>query len=294
LILVAGCGPGAPASASPAPSSPSPGPVLGQGELRYALVDRFGRPWFCDPDEYPVGRDETAAMRERFPDVQADVEAFSAILERLSLDRAALDDAQRLAIYRDWKMLNAIVLDPIGNGRFRFDYLALPAPGATEGTRTSGTVDEHGVIAIDRQAAAGEPVCPICLDARTTIATPDGPRRVDELRVGDAVWTADSGGRRLLASVVQVGFTPVPPSHRLVELVLSDGRSVHASPGHSLADGRTIGELSAGDMVDGARVMSAGLVGSGPRTWDVLPSGPTGTYWADGILLKSTLGDGGH
>ena len=43
-------------------------------------------------------------------------------------------------------------------------------------------------------------------------------------------------------------------------------------------------------MVDGARVASAERVrAAGSATYDVLPDGGTGIYWANGILLQSTL-----
>jgi len=292
LLLSCGATPGQ--SPNPSPSavpSSSPAPVLGLAALRYRLIDELGRPWYCDPDEYPVGRDEAASMRERWPEVEADTDALEAIRRRLDL--MVVDgepsDEQRLAIYREWKVLNAVVLDPIGNGRFRFDHLAVPAPGAVEGTRTAGTIDEHGAVTIDQQAASGEPICPICLDGATLIATPAGPRAVTDLRPGEPIWTADTDGRRVSATVLAAASVAAPPTHRLVELVLADGRSLRASPGHALADGRPIEELAPGDLVDGSTVASADLVSSGPRTWDVLPSGPTGAYWADGILLRSTL-----
>jgi hypothetical protein len=73
--------------------------------------------------------------------------------------------------------------------------------------------------------------------------------------------------------------------------VLGDGRELFASPGHPLADGRLLGSITPGDVVDGGVVLRAGRVpyGSG-TTFDLLPSGPTGVYWADGIPLASTLG----
>jgi len=65
---------------------------------------------------------------------------------------------------------------------------------------------------------------------------------------------------------------------------------VRVSPGHPTADGRAVGSLRAGDRYDGAVVTSATLVPYGePATYDLLPSGPTGTYWANGVLLGSTL-----
>jgi hypothetical protein len=72
--------------------------------------------------------------------------------------------------------------------------------------------------------------------------------------------------------------------------VLADGRELFASPGHPLADGRALGAVTTGDQVDGATVVSATRVPYGyGRTFDLLPAGPTGTYWADGIALGSTL-----
>jgi hypothetical protein len=76
----------------------------------------------------------------------------------------------------------------------------------------------------------------------------------------------------------------------VVQLRLADGRAVDVSPGHPTADGRTVGDLSADDDYDGAVVVSAELVPyEGEATFDVLPAGPTGIYWANGVLLGSTL-----
>jgi hypothetical protein len=73
-------------------------------------------------------------------------------------------------------------------------------------------------------------------------------------------------------------------------LVLDDGRTVRASPDHRLADGRPLGTIRAGDQVDRATVVQAALEPyDGGQTFDLLPSGPSSAYWADGILLRSTL-----
>jgi hypothetical protein len=79
----------------------------------------------------------------------------------------------------------------------------------------------------------------------------------------------------------------------MVHLVLADGRELLASPGHRTADGRPVGALAAGDPLDGSTVEVWELVPyKGDRTYDVLPAGPTATYWADGIPLASTLAAG--
>jgi hypothetical protein len=51
-----------------------------------------------------------------------------------------------------------------------------------------------------------------------------------------------------------------------------------------------VGDLRPGDAFDGSRVVGATPVPyGGSVTYDLLPSGPTGTYFADGVLLASTL-----
>jgi hypothetical protein len=80
------------------------------------------------------------------------------------------------------------------------------------------------------------------------------------------------------------------PEHRVVNVTLADGRTLTASPGHPLTDGRSLVALKAGDVVDGSTVVSieAGTDTSG-FTYDLLPDGDTGFYWADGILIASSL-----
>jgi hypothetical protein len=90
--------------------------------------------------------------------------------------------------------------------------------------------------------------------------------------------------------VIEVGSTPVPPGNVMVHVRLADGREVWASPGHRTADGRPLGALAVGDPIDGSHVTLWELVPyGGDRTYDLLPAGPTGDYWANGILLASTL-----
>ena len=109
-------------------------------------------------------------------------------------------------------------------------------------------------------------------------------------QAGMPVWTMGTHGNRVAVTIMRVGSTPVPATHQVVHLALDDGRTLRASPGHPLPDGRRLGDLRPGDRVDGAAVLRAELVAyEEPRTFDLLPSGTTGVYWANGILLGSTL-----
>lgn len=133
--------------------------------------------------------------------------------------------------------------------------------------------------------------CPICLPEDARIATPQGQVRVVELRVGMPVFSVDEKGKQITTNIERVGSALVPASHKLVRIELSDGRTVRASPGHPTADGRVFGSLHVGDRLDNATIAHLDVVFYGkPRTFDILPTGATGAYWANGVLIGSTLG----
>ena len=250
-----------------------------------------GRIDYCDPDLYPVARaNELEAAKARFPMIQADGAAFQAILEYEHLAPGqSFTDAQIIAISNDYKQMQAIQLQPDGNG-YRFDILVPKGNSNTANESVSGTVSRTGAVDIQHRGEGKSLPCPICLAAGVRIATPFGEVPVQDVRVGMAVWTTDLQGRRILGVVLRIGQMQAPLGHVVVRLTLADGRTVMASPGHPTADGRTVGELKPGDRLDGSRVVAATPVGySSSATYDLLPSGPTGTYLAGGVLLGSTL-----
>src|SRR5207237_10107396 len=177
VAFVAGAG-SALGAASPSPSpagsvgpAPSPGQTFSTGDLRFLLIDRFGPRWYCDPDEYPIAHgDEQSNADAHFPQLQKDAVLFGAILRHLGISPApSFGPADRLAMYRLWKPAISLPLDPIGNGRYRFDYLAMPIGGANQGLRTAGTVSDTGDVVVEQQGPATGPNCPICLARGTRI-----------------------------------------------------------------------------------------------------------------------------
>jgi hypothetical protein len=287
-------GPSLEATASPASPAPSGSDLA---PLKEALLARFGPLAYCDPDFFPVARnDEASAAQEHLSQMRTEQATWAAISHAVGFDPSSTPTGDTLlAAYRNWKMLRAIELQPAGSGSYRFDatfHGASPSAASSEAalTHVTGTVASDGSIAVESQEPGKPPLCPICLARGTRIAIPGGDAAVETLRPGETVWSVDANGRRIPVVIIEVGSTPVPPTHELVRLVLADGREVDASPGHPLADGRSIGSLQPGDAVDGSTVVSADRVpDSDGRTFDVLPAGPTGAYWADGILLGSTL-----
>ncbi|HET7466759.1 MAG TPA: hypothetical protein VFL29_08830 [Candidatus Dormibacteraeota bacterium] len=275
--------------AATACGSTTPGATLNEYQLKFRIFDQVGPPAYCDPDFYPVVRAgaEQASALANYAQIRDNSELYSAIVEHehLPTPPAELTDAQKLTLYRAFKKLRALDLHPGGSGTSFFEYTT-----ADTYTKVQGSVSADGKISVTSKTQGSRPNCPICLSASTLIGTPNGPIVVTAVRPGMLVWTQEPDGTRAAVPVIAIGSTPVPPSHLMVHLTLADGREVWASPGHRTSDGRTLGSLAVGDVVDGSRVSGWELVPyTGDRTYDLLPAGPTGTYWANGLLLSSTL-----
>ncbi len=273
----------------------APNPVVGTPlntpQLKFAVVDSVGQPVYCDPDFYPIAREggEQANAISMYGQIKSDPEVFAAIAAHEHLPSASLSDAQKLVAYRAWKLLRALILTQSGNA-YSFQMRVQAKTGGTTYEMVGGAVRVDGVVTVSSRTATGAPNCPICLAATTMIATPEGPLQVTDVPVGTVVWTQATDGSRFAARVVEVGSTPVPAGHMMVHLVLADGRHVLVSPGHKTADGRMVGTLKVGAEIDGVTVTRWELVPyNGDRTYDLLPAGGTGRYWANGILLAWTL-----
>ena len=113
---------------------------------------------------------------------------------------------------------------------------------------------------------------------------------VSRLRTGDVVWSSDANGVRIAVPLLAVSSVPVIGEHTILVIELADRRTVRVSAGHPLLDGRLAGTIALGSIVDGAAVTTIRQVPYRGATWDLLPAGSTGTYWADGVRLGSTLG----
>lgn len=133
-------------------------------------------------------------------------------------------------------------------------------------------------------------ICPICLASNTMIATPNGDMRVTDVHVGTMVWSVNMRGEKILSKVSMISNAPVPKTHQVIDLVLDDGREVWVSPDHPTILGSRVRDLHTGELYDAARIISTELVPYWDnKTYDLLPNSDTGEYWANGILLGSTL-----
>ncbi|MDZ4230448.1 MAG: Hint domain-containing protein [Dehalococcoidales bacterium] len=280
VILPFGCG---------QQTQPPPEPPAGYSlpELKYLVLDSFDEVFWCDPDFYPVGRpgqEENNAL-EQFTLIRSDEAEFSAILQRLNLPgKDDYADEEKLLIYREHKRLTYQVEMTLSGATYQFSLRVKEG----QGERIEGTVTPSGSIKVSRREPSFN-TCPICLTKGTLIDTPGGPVPVEQLHEGMTVWTADSAGNRVRGVVLKTAMVSAPSSFQVVKVTLSDGRTVTASPGHPTAEGRALGDYRNGDNLDGTPVVAVEHVSYDGATYDLLPSGGTGLYWANGILLKSTV-----
>ncbi len=140
------------------------------------------------------------------------------------------------------------------------------------------------------QQGSCPPGCPDCSCAapNTPVATPNGERPIAEIREGDLVLSVHQG--RIAAVPVRATRRKPVSGHRAVRVTLEGGRTILISADHPLADGGTVGQLRAGDRIHGVQVVASRVV---PYpfdvTYDILPASDTGTYFAAGALVGSTL-----
>jgi hypothetical protein len=257
-------------------------------ELEYRLIGHFETVFWCDPDFYPIGGEEQEEQNalEQFPMISANATEFSAILAHLGLpEKSEYSDEEKLQIYREHKKLSYAVQITSSGDMYGFTLRV----GEGQGQEIVGTITKSGVITILHREPSIN-TCPICLTKGTLIDAPGGPVPVEQLCEGMTIWTVGESGKRIAAAVVETTMTPVPSLFQVVKVGLQDGRSVIAAWRHPTAEGRALGEYHVGDALDGAIVVVVEhVIYKGGATYDILPGGSTGLYWANGILLKSTL-----
>jgi hypothetical protein len=175
--------------------------------------------------------------------------------------------------------------DPCAHGTCRFDTTSkcLP-PGGPIGLPDSATLS--GCCGCGDDGLCSSPCT--CAAPDTPIATPMGDRPIASLSVGDLVISIDHG-RRVSVPIREIHHTPVL-HHQVIEVVLRDGPTLRISAGHPTADGRLFGGLHGGDWLGGREVSSTRVVPYPfDATYDILPDSDTGTYFAGGALIGSTL-----
>ncbi len=269
-------------------AEPTPPVTYSVPELKYILLAHFENVFYVDPDFYPIAREgqEEKNALEQFPIIGANATEFSAILKHLGLlNKTDYTNEEKLLIYREHKRLSLAIEMTASGNVYRF-VLRI---GEGQGERIEGTITPSGKIKVLKREPSVN-TYPICLTGGTLIDTPGGQVPVEQLSEGMMVWTVDGTGNRVSAVVLRTTRVLVSSSVQLVKVTLSDGRFVIVSSRHPTAEGRALSDYQVGDALSGAVVVAIEhLTYSDGFTYDLLPSGVTGLYWANGVLLKSTI-----
>jgi hypothetical protein len=275
-VLIGGC-----------KAQPSPTPYS-LPQLEYILFSDFPNIFWCDPDYYPIAREgqEQQNAIAQFSTIQSNQAEFSAILEHINLpNKPTYNDSEKLLIYKEHKKLTyAVQMDALDDS-YHFNLMV----GQGQGEHIEGNITTSGLRKqIKREVSVN--TCPICLAKGTLIDTPIGQIPVEQLTRGMSVWTLDDSGNRVVADILETSATPVPSFFHIIRIELSDGRTLIVSPGHPTAGEKIVADYKVDDILDKAQVVySDYLIYESSMTYDILPAGSTGQYWANGILLGSTL-----
>ncbi|GEM_PF-6874759 len=130
-----------------------------------------------------------------------------------------------------------------------------------------------------------------CLPASAQILTSLGNVPIDLLKKGDKVITVNLKGDKIEMPIKITNKVEVIGKHNMVLIELKDGRKIQVTPGHpSVVDNKNLSDFVLGDKLDGSSIVKISEIAYAENfTYDILPEGETGFYWADGILIGSTL-----
>ncbi|KKQ36363.1 MAG: hypothetical protein US54_C0071G0005 [Candidatus Roizmanbacteria bacterium GW2011_GWA2_37_7] len=104
------------------------------------------------------------------------------------------------------------------------------------------------------------------------------------------IYSLDRYGRKIIQPIIKLSKIYVNYNHKVNHLILEDGRNIWVSPLHPSYYFSLVKNLKKGDFYDGAKIITNKIVRYGDKyTYDLLPKGETGYYWANRILLASTL-----
>ncbi len=128
----------------------------------------------------------------------------------------------------------------------------------------------------------------VCNSPDTPIATPTGERAVAELHEGDLVYSVHED-QIVAVPIVHTTRTAVL-DHVVRRVTLSSGRTLEISHGHPTATGEHFADLRPGSELGAATVVAVeDIPYEYAYTHDIRPASDTGTYFAAGAWIGSTI-----
>lgn len=132
-----------------------------------------------------------------------------------------------------------------------------------------------------------QPSCevPNCCSADTRIRTSSVDKRIQDIKEGDLVISDVNKPVKIIkTNKIEV------KKHKILFVRLNDGTVLEISPEHLTSDGKKFKNLKLGDVIDGRLVVEIKLKNYNYKyTYDILPDSGSGNYYANGVLIRSTL-----
>jgi hypothetical protein len=105
---------------------------------------------------------------------------------------------------------------------------------------------------------------------------------------GDLVYSVDADA--IVPVPIVLVHRRAARGHAVPQLSLDNQQILEVSAGHPTADGRTFGDLAVGDRLGDVEIVRIVQVPYRfEYTYDILPASSTGTYFAAGAWVGSTL-----
>lgn len=142
----------------------------------------------------------------------------------------------------------------------------------------------------NHKEAVGDETCCHCLSKGTMILTSEGLREVEKVKVGDRVYSVNKSGKKVLRSIINTAKVKAGNNHKMLFIELANGISIKMSVEHPDKNGLPMIEAVKKGELNGIEIKDISLVSYMNRyTYDLLTDGENGVYFANGILLGSTL-----
>ncbi len=126
---------------------------------------------------------------------------------------------------------------------------------------------------------------PICCSYNTRIKTAGIEKNISDIKEKDLVISDENKP----VNVIKTSKVEVK-NHNVLKITLNDATILELSPGHPTSDGRTVKDLMVGDKIDNRMVIETRLIPYKYKyTYDILPDSKSGNYYANGVLIGSTL-----
>lgn len=190
---------------------------------------------------------------------------------------------------RDWQENPGAIEEALVQAYLNPERPYVPYKSPRFGRRSGGN-DKGGSSSGGHSNTGEGGDCCHCLSKGSLVSTPSGDIKVENLKTGDVVWTNNSNGKRIKSKIIKAAKVSVQKNHMMLKVTTIDNTTIIVSPEHPDRNGIPLIKALRNLDLNQVNIKNVELIKYKNKfTYDILPEGETGNYWANGILLGSTL-----